>query len=444
MYSKLFLLVSLFLCGQNVLWAQESFTLKKAQEYAVNNAYEIKKSLAEINRSKSVVKETTAIGLPQVNAEGRFSNFLDIPVVVVPAEAIGGPAGEFAELVFGTNFSALGGINASQLIFDGSYIVGLQAARTYQMLAQQGLEKSKADIKEQVAQAYFAAAILKESKALLESTLDNTRKLVKESEAFVAQGLIDEVELDQLELQFETLQNQLKGTERNLAISTNILKFQMGLPLETPITLTDNIPTLIETAYDTQNLESLSFNPAQNVNYKLAETNTLLQGLNLKNKQADYLPKLSAFYTFEQNAFRDEFDFFQNRRDWFPTNVWGLSLNVPIFSSGMKHQRVQQAKIELYMAEIDQQIAQESLKLEYQRALENLKTALDNQVNSEKRFTLSERILKRTEIRNKEGVATSLELTQIQNQYIEAKQAHLNASLEVLNSRATLHKLINN
>jgi outer membrane protein len=439
-------LLYLFFCAFNLsLNAQQnSFTLEQAQAFALKNAYNIQKALAEVDRSKSVVKETTAIGLPQVNASGRFSNFIDIPVSVVPAEVFGGEPGELAELQFGTKYSINAGVSASQLIFDGSYIVGLQAARAYQMLAQQGLKKSEVDIKEQVAQAYFAAAVLEESISLLDSTLVNTNKLLNESAALQAQGLIDEIDVDQLALQVETLRNQLSSAERNYKISKNILKFQMGMALDADFSLAQNITELSNTAYKETTLSDLSFTPNNNIDFKLAESSVLLQELNVKNKRANFLPQLAAFYNYEQNAFRNNFDFFSNTTDYFPTNVWGLSINVPIFSSGMKHQQVQQARIELKVAEIDRKMAEESLRLEFQQSMENLKTALENQENSKRRFELSERILKRTEIKNKEGISSSLELTQIQNQFIEARQAYLNATLEVLKNKATLHKITKN
>jgi len=423
--------------------AQQAYTLKQAQSFALENAYNLQKAKAEVDRAQSVVKETTAIGLPQVNASGRFSQFIDIPVQVVPAEFFGGAPGELAEVQFGTDYSMNAAISASQLIFDGSYIVGLQAARTYNLLAKQSLEKVQADIKEMVAQAYYAVIILEESKILLGSTIENTEKLLEEQRAYFEQGLLDETDVDQLELQFQTLQNQLKSIERNAMISKNLLKFQMGLPLESEINLADNVETL--TALDAEaDFDGLNFNSKSNIGYKLSETNVNLQRLNFKNKRAGYLPSLAAFYNYELNAFRNNFDFFSNTNNYFPTNVWGLSLNVPIFTSGLKHQQVQQAKIAIKTAELDQKIAEEGLKLEYQQAMEKLKTAIENQALSKRSFELSEKILNRTQIKNKEGLASSLELTQIQNQFIQAQQAYLNATLDVFNSKATLNKLINN
>ena len=159
-------ILPIFLVAQTT---ENSFSLKQAQDYALKNNYQIKNAQLDVTIAKKKVWETTAYGLPQVMAEAKFQNFIDLPTNLIPANAFNplAPEGEFAELQFGTDYNTSATISASQLIFDGSYIVGLQAARTYQELSINNKKKTDEEIKYAVAQAYHTVLVAKENEKVL-------------------------------------------------------------------------------------------------------------------------------------------------------------------------------------------------------------------------------------------------------------------------------------
>ncbi|MFK7755431.1 MAG: TolC family protein [Flavobacteriales bacterium] len=442
------------------LSAQEELTLEQAQEYALKNAYSVKAALLDLKKVEEQVKETKAIGLPQINAEGSFQNFLDIPVQVIPdfiSPAVFGtlletgvlpsdspqPEATFVEAQFGTEFNAGLGITASQLIYDGSYLIGLKAVRGVRELTAVQIEKSEEEIKVQIADAYHLCLaadenikILNESSGVLEKTLSDTRALYEN-------GFVEEQDVEQLELSIRSLSNQIQNAENQKTIAYELLKFQMGLEQNIDIRLTSEIEALVNSAVSS-GLVNTEVSIDQDVDYRLALTNRNLQELQMKNEKAAYQPSLGAFFNYQTNALRNEFNFFDGDQPWFPTTVWGLNLNIPIFSSGMRKSRVQQAKIEIERADLFIKQAKEGATMELKSTRNDMTFAVDNYQTSLESKDLAKRIYDKTQIKYNEGISSSFELTQAKNQYLETQGQYVSAVLNLLNSANALNEALNN
>jgi len=438
--------------------AQEQISLQEAQDYAIKNAYSVQIARLDLKKAEQQVKETTAIGLPQINASGSFQNFLDIPVQVIPdfiSPSVYGvliqedlilPSSvpEFGNVPaqFGTDYTASGGITASQLLFNGSYLIGLKAAKEYKNLAAVSAEKSEEEIKQTVTEAYhlcLAAAenlqVISEGKEILEKTLNDTKLLYEN-------GFVEFQDVEQLELSMKSLNNQIKFAENQKTVSVQMLKFQMGLSQETNITLSSCISDLVNAAM-ASGIENTEFKFEENLGYKLAMSSQSLMELDIKNKKSSYLPSLNAFFSYQRNAQRTEFNFFSKEEEWFPSTVWGLNLNVPIFSSGMRKAQIQKAQIELEKANIIVTQAKEGAKLELISAKNNFSYAQNNLETSEASKELAESIFNKTQIKYNEGIASSFELNLAKNQLLESQGQYVAAVVNLLNSTNALNKALN-
>jgi len=436
------------------------FSLAEAQAFALQNNLQMQSSAIDLEIAKKKIKETIAIGLPQVNASGSFQHFLDIPVTVIPdfisptvistliqtgvLDAEDAPSGsaQFVEAQFGTKYNVSGGISASQLLFDGTFLVGLQAARAYAQFSELGVESTEAEVKEQVAQAYTTLLVANENLSLLQQSASTLRKISDDTEALFNNGFAEQIDVDQLKLQLSSIENQITFSSTQIEIAREMFCFSLGLPETTEIVLKDNVETLL---LDEQlgALIQQPFVPEMLPSVKTVQSGIVLQELLLKKEKAAYLPSLSAFFNHNQNALRNQFNFFESGGAWFPSTVWGVNLSIPIFSSGMKHYKVQQAELELEKARIGLEQVNDATRLTYRNAKAELMNAINQLDNTTKSLALSERILSHTRIKYKEGLASSFELSQAETQQLNTQGSYIAAMLNVLQAKIRIQKSTN-
>lgn len=440
---KTFLFLLIFALIQNGLNANNEDTVKlslvQAQNYALEHSLTVKDAKLDASIAKRRIAETRAIGLPQVNASAGYQYNFKIPTSLVPAEFFGGPPGEFAEIQFGTEQNLSANLNVNQLIFDGSYFVGLKAAKIYRDIANKNIAKSEIEIKTSVAQTYFLALITSENINILEQNIANMEKTKQETQKLFEAGFTDHINKEQIKLAVSRLQNMLSNLERQRTVTHNLLKFQIGMKMEEKIHLTDDLNELILNI-KLETLSSEKFNPTNHIDYQVVLAWESMQEMNLKREKSAFYPSLSGNYVYQQSAMRNEFNFLDTDESWFPASFFGINLNVPIFSSGMRRSKVQQAKLELDKARLATYQTKQSVELQFQEALSEFNSALEKYQNDKENLELAERILERTNIMHKEGLATSLELTQANDQVLDTQSEYLRSIFELLNAKNEFDK----
>jgi len=458
-FSLFFLVFSLkFNYAQDTI--VQKFSLKEAQAYASKNNYTIKNAIKDINIARGKIRETTAIGLPQVSGSVSYNNMLDIPTMMLPdfltPSIIGTNVrygvlpssyldsisyGAAIPVQFGTQHNASFSASISQLVFNGEYIVGLQAAKIFLELSQKSLTKSEMDIKEMVAQSYFLVLVAEENKKILKINYENLKKTLSETKEMYNEGFVEETDVDQLQLTTTNLKNILASVERQTKVAYRLLKFQMGLDLSQKIELTENLEDILNQA-NIQLLFVQEFDINGHIDYQLLKTQEGLSILNLKRQKSAYLPSMAAFFSYQKSALRREFDFFESGKDWYPTTILGFQLEVPIFSSGMKHFKVRQATEELDKIRNTKLQVEQGLLLEVEQARNDFSTAQEKYFNEKENMELSKKIYDKTLLKYQEGVSSSYELTQTQSQYVNTQSNYFNSIFEFLNARSKLEKIL--
>ena len=431
-----------FLLLAKLSFGQQSYTLKQAQDYAIEHNQKAQNALLDLKIAEKKVWETTASGLPQISAKGEFQNFLDIPTSVLPANAFNplAPAGELVGVKFGTEYNLSGSVQVSQLLFSGNYIVGLQAARTYTNFNRQLKDKTVQEIQNNVANAYYTVLVLEENVKTLDSTLSKIKEAYRTTQILVDNKVMEATNASQLRLSVLQVENGISKVKSQLSVSYNYLKMEMGMELSTPIELADTYEAITTSAV---NYGDEQFSSANTIDYQLLETQLKLNVLSYKNTKANYLPSLAAFISHQQTAQRNQFDFFESGKLWFPTTVWGLTLNVPIFSSGERMSQVSQAKLEVEKTQntIDQ--LDQGLKLQMIQASAAYNSSKDAYETQKVSVEVAKEILTSTEIKYKEGVVSSLELTQVQNQLLQTQTDLTNASFDLIKAKLEIDRLLN-
>ncbi len=436
----LFTLV-LLCANQAAATSPVKLSLREAQKMAVEYGYEMRTASAELQIAERQIWETTAAGLPQVSASIGYNYFLDIPTSLIPAEFFGGEPGEFTEIQFGTQHNMTATASLEQLIFDGQYIVGLRAARIYRDLAEQSLQKSMLEVRKTVKETYYLALLASENLQIVRQNLQVMEKWLWETERMLEAGVTDPINVDQLQLAVSNIRNGISSLERQRLLTMNLLKYQMGLDLQTHIELTDDFESLFEKALSEMAVTE-QLDKAQHIDYLLAGSREAMSLMVLRREQSSYLPSLSASFIRQEMAMRDGFNFFDSSRSWFPATYFAVNLNIPIFSSGMRSSQVQQARLELEKSRIAREQISKVLELEMQEALATLDTAQEQYLNEKSNLELASRILTRTNIMFREGMASSLELTQANDQLLTSQTNYLNAMFELLNAQNKLEKAL--
>ncbi len=464
---KLTLLMSLVLLmgsltskPQEIIRLSKQEALKMATQYNTN----ILNSEIDLKIARKKIWETTASGLPQINAKGNYQHTFKVPTVsfgggmelsttnipfdpntntgtisgvtLQSGESIYMNATPGAEIELGVPNYTTFDITVSQLIFSGSYIVGLQASKVYYNFSKHNAEKTKLDVIESVSNTYNVIQLAEESEKILTQNLENINKTLYEISEMNKQGFVEKTDVDQLELSANTVRNAINQVQSNIRITYRLLKIQLGIndsievkvidPLESDISLNEAITGLVNEPFILE----------QNVDYKLIRISEKSAELQLDLARSSYLPTISAFYNHTEKVNKPAFDF-------TPKDILGISMNIPIFSSGQRSSVVSQRKMDLEKAVNTRKFVSGSLLMQATQYQDDLKVKLANYQNQLKNKQLSDEIYQRTLEKYKQGIASSMDLMNSQNQYLTNLTSYYQSIYDLQSSKAKLEKLFN-
>ncbi|WP_127140557.1 TolC family protein [Flagellimonas marinaquae] len=419
-----------------------SFSLGQAITYALEHNYTAQNAERDILDAQKQKWETIASGLPQINGGVSYQNQLKQPVAQIPAEFFGGEPGTFQEVVFGQPQSMTATATLTQQIFDGSYIVGVQATKTFLDYSQNNKEKTELDVRKSVVEAYGNVLLAQESVLISEKNKATLEENLYETKRIYENGLGDEESVDQLQITLSSVENQLKNARRMEKITRQMLNLVLGLPIDAPTVLTENLDDLTQKQIDLGLIES-EFNIEKNVDFKMAANLNEQRFLELKLAKSRALPTLNAFVNYGGNSFSDRFNFFSSGQQWFGSSILGVDLNIPIFSSLQRSASTQRAKIALEKAKTQFTETQSRIRLQLETAKSDYILAIEQYGTSKDNLDLAERIEKKNQIKYSEGLATSFELRQAQTQLYTSQQEYLQSMVDVINKKTALENIIN-
>ncbi len=439
-FLALFFIFSLTAKAQNSTKQNYNFSLQQAIDHAVKNNYKSINANRDIEISKERKWETTAMGLPQVNGNLGYQNNLKLQKSLIPAEIFGGPAGTFAEVAFGTKQNAAASITLSQLIFDGSYIVALQASKAYLQYFVNAKKKNDVDIREMIINTYGNVLLAEESIKILESNKKILDKNYNDLNQIYKNGFGEQESVEQISITQATVSSSLKNVTRLREIALKMLKINMGLDINDELVLTDNLDNLSKSNLDLV-ADVSEFKVDNNINYQIVSSLVTQKKLLLKLEKSKALPSLGAAFNFGSNAFANDFNFLSTNQKWLNYSNVGVNLSVPIFSSFARRSRTAQAKIAFEQAQTQQKEVEQMLKLGYQKAKSDFDFSIEEYATAKSNLNLAERIEKKQQIKFKEGLSTSFEFSEAQRQLYATQQTYLQSMVDIINKKAALEKL---
>jgi outer membrane protein TolC len=415
-----------------------SLSLEQAIVHALANNYSAINAGRDIEAAKRKKWETTAMGLPQISAGLDYQNYLKQPVILADFNQ----DGTNEEFFFGTKQNVSAKATLNQLLFDGSYIVALQASKTYLKFYQNAKQKTAVEIREMVINSYGNVLLAEESIAILERNKSTLEKTLFDTKETFKNGLIEEENVEQLQITLASINSSLNNTKRLKEIAYKMLKINLGIEINNDLKLTDKLDNLTKNNLDLA-LSQSEFNITNNVDYQMGLNFQDQKKLELKLEKSKALPSLNAFVNYGVTANNDEFKYLSNNQKWFDSSLLGVSLNVPIFSSFARRARTQQANIAYDQAKTKLTETEQKLKLQYENAKSQYEFSIEQYATSKNNLSLAERIEKKQQIKFTEGLSSSYEFSEAQRQLYVAQQNYLQSMVDVINKKAALEKIIN-
>ena len=405
----------------------KTFTLQQSIEYAYKNSPNYLNAENDVLMAKYKRKEVLGMAMPQINSSVDFKDFIEIPTSLLPGQIFGAPAGTFIPVRFGTKYQASAGASGSLLVFSADYLIALKGTKELLSLMNINVLRGKTEIISQVSKAYYSVLVNKERINLLDANIVKLNKLLNDTKAFNKQGFVEQIDVDRLEVSYNNLTTEKQKIERLISLSVNLLKFQMGYVGAENIVLTDSLVLT-----DNSEISTSKIDPTKRSEYQLLEVQQKLNKLNVKRLQFGYLPTLVAYGSFNYSGQRNEFDFFDKKKDWFPTALVGGTLSLSLFDGLQRHYKIQQAKLDFKKGENTIKNLILGIELEGAAAVVNYNNAISSLQIQKRNMDLAKNIYTVSQKKYEQGVGSNLEIINAQQSLRESETNYFNAVYDLL------------
>ena len=398
-------------------------SLTEAQDYAVQNNKNVLNAGLSVSEAQKKTWEVISAGLPQVNATIDYTNMMGFKM-------------SFAGMSIALNPTSSFQTTVSQLLFNASYWVGIKMSKIGVDMTETLRQQAELDTRQQTQTAYFTVLVVEENLKILEQNLKNMETIAKSAEDLVRVGVAEQTDADQLKVQMLTLTNAIKSLERNLELAYNLLRFQLGVDIETEITLTQTLDELM-VLKNVFNLLAKDFDLNDNYTMQLLDGQVELASMQLNLERASTLPTVAAFYNYTYKIKKSTFDM-------SPNNIVGLNVSIPIYASGKRQVRTQQAIINLEKVRNDRDLATEGLLMQEKQLRFNLKSAVESLESQKEAMAVSQRVFDSVTRKFQHGTASSLDVTTASLSLLQAQSDYINAMMTALSAQTELEKLLYN
>lgn len=418
-----------------------SFSIKQAVDYAFEHQMDVLNAQLDADIAKTQAKEIVGMGLPQISASFDIKDYVEIPTSLIPADFFGGEPGTYQAIKFGTRYNATAGVSASQLIFEPSYIVGLQAARTIKELSRKNVDRTKIETAAAVTKAYYMVLLMNDRRQVLEANVSRLQKYSSDVKAMYENGFVEQIDVDRIQVAFNNITSEKENFNRIVKTLEDALKFQMGLSPQSQIVLTDSL--------DKQAIKNITISldkadPEKRIEYSLLKTQEQLQEYNIKRYKSQYFPSIVAYGSLNANAQRSKFNFFDNSYRWYPIGLIGATLSINLFDGFTREAKINHEQLSLRKIKNQLTSFSNGVELQVASSRSTLANALTSLNSQEKNLQLAENVNRTTKIKYDQGIGSNLELLNSETSLKEAQSNYFNALYDALIAKIDVDKALGN
>ena len=439
---KFYILIIFFLFS-NYLFGQDntSFSLDECLQMALSNNENLKNSFLEENVSKMTSREYLSVGFPQISFETGLKYNFEIQKSLIDISKFmpGVPEGTEQEVSFGQKYDGIMDFGINQMIFNGSYFVGLAASKALIELSEKQTVRAKVDLIESVKKAYYIVLNTKERLNLVNSNLERIKSLLNDTEILYENGFVEKLDVDRIKVSYNNLNAEKIKAERLYDLSLSVLKFQIGFPVNDKLSVIGSIEDVIISVndYDIQ-----SFEYSDRIEHSILNTNKRLKSYDLKNNRSQFLPQIYANLSYGYNTSSSEYDLFFNSNRWKNFGTVGLQIIVPIFDGFNKRSKINRSKIVVQQVENQIKFLERSIDLQINQNFIELKNAIESLKVSKENLVLANDVYNVSEKKYKEGVGSNLEVLDSNNALKIAQTNYYNAYYQAIISKINLDKTL--
>lgn len=427
----------LLLATAFIVDAQKPFSLKECINYSSSNNSKVKIATYDVEASEQRIREQQGIYLPQINGSASLDDNLRLTTTLLPGELAGKP-GEMVPITFGTKYNMSGGLQLTQKVYDRPSLIGIKSAKINNELSEQNLQKTNELTAYNISVVYYQTLVIQMQISTLKSTLKASEQSLKSILLKFENGMAKKIDVDKIRVSYNNTQSQLQQAELSYSQSLNTLKFQMGMPLESPLELAD---TTISVSYEEfEKLDNNNFSVDNLIDYKLQKTNLLLTQVEKKRSLAAFQPTLSFYSNLNVSAMRKEFSFFESGQNWYPSYGIGLKLAVPVFDGLQRNARVAQSELNIQKAKENVKYTEQAIKVDLSNYEIRYKNALSNIKKEKENLDLAESVFKNTQLEYQQGTGTALDLVQAESSLMVAQNTYFNKLLDLYVARIEQEK----
>ena len=404
------------------------FTAKEAVDYALQNAVQVKNALIDIQLQQQQNKQITAQALPQINGSVSFTDYLSIPTQLIPAEFVGGPAGTYFPVKFGTKYSGTYGANLQQILFDGQVFVGLQARRAAIKNATLASDITKEQIKTNVYKVYYQLVVGQRQIGTIDANIANYEKLLHDTKVIYQNGFAEKLDVDKVQVQLSNLQTQKLKAQNQIDAGKEGLKLLMNVPQGDSLVLTD---TLSDEEIKSNILDE-NYNYEDRKEFQQLETAIDLGKYNVKRYQLSKIPTLTFSANVNRNAQRTSFTFFKNEEPWYTSSFISFNLSIPIFDGGLKNANIRTAKLNLQKLNNSLDQMKSAIDIGVAQSRINMKSAILTMDAQKKNIQLAEQVYNSTKLKYEQGLGSNQEISTAQADLVTAQNNYYSSLYDAI------------
>jgi outer membrane protein len=434
---------------------QRNYSLSQAIDYAIRHNTNLKKQGLDLADANYQIKEFKSIAMPKISTGLTYQYFFAVPAQpipnfitpsvydvlfaedVIPQRDLGPP--DFLRFAFNQPNYLQGNVDVSMLVFDGSYLYGLKAAKIFEEVTKTQFKMAETDLIHSVTKSYLAILIAQENQRMVDKNIRNLQKSLDEMKSMFEVGVVESLDVDRLELSMENLLVEKNRLNDLLTGSKNLLKYLIGVPLNEEINLTDKLDDEVSAAdyYLIEGINALNLNDRPE--YQAIQINEKLNDIDYKRINAARLPTVRAYANAQQTLQRVNL-FSNDEIGFIPSGAVGININIPIFDGGERSAKSQRARINSEKTLLMKEDLEKSVLLEAQNALNTLKNSKNSLDNRKRAMEVSERIYEKSNIKFIEGVGSSVELVQAESNFLQSQMGYINALYDLIIARVDLEK----
>jgi outer membrane protein TolC len=420
------------------LHAQKPLTLKECIKYSLTNNSNIKIAGYNVDISQKKIAEQVGSYLPQINASGSLDDNLKLATQLLPAEMMGGTPGTFIPIKFGNKYSVSGGVQLTQKMYDPTYLYGIKSAKISKEMSVKTLQKTNEQTVFTIGLVYYQTLVIQMQINVFESTLEASEQSLKSIELKFRNGMAKKTDVDKIRVNYNNTKSQLEQAKLSYSQSLNTLKYNMGMPVDNSIALADTTISIDNQLIEDGGGSNVEMDNV--IDYQMQKTNISLLQMSKKTNQAAFQPTLSFYGSYNYNAMRQEFNFFDSNKDWFPNSGIGLKLTVPIFDGMQRSSKVAQSELNIKIARENLLLTGQSIKVDISNYEIQFKNAVDNINREKENLDLADSVYKNSQLEYQQGVGSTLDLIQSESSYMAAQNTYFNKLLNLYIARIELEK----